>query len=167
MRILKFSLVAIGSVVVMTLTACGNSPQTTNPTETPAPQSKSGTTTTSSSTTSSSKSADQKDAHPSQGGQVIESGPYHLELVTLPESGGTHLDFYLQDGDKHEPIPDAKVTGQVQLPNGEQKPLSFTYDAKGKHYATSLSETAPGEYKVVIQSDIKGKKVNGRFSFTQ
>lgn len=102
-----------------------------------------------------------------KGGQVIESGPYHLEFVAEKETKGTHLDFYLQDGQKHQPIPNAKVTAQLQLPSGTRKFLTFKYDASGKHYTVLLPETAKGTYKIVIISDIGGKKVNGRFNFTR
>lgn len=103
----------------------------------------------------------------SQGGQVIESGPYHLELVTVKESGGTHLDFYLQKGDAHEAVTGATVTAQVELPDGTEKTVDFEYDAQGKHYFALLPETAPGEYKVAVLTDIAGEKVNGRFNFKQ
>lgn len=103
----------------------------------------------------------------SQGGQVVEAGPYHLELVTLKEASGVHLDFYLQKGDTHEAIPDAKVTGQVQLPDGSQKAVEFEYDAEGKHYVAILPATTAGEYKVAVLTDINGEKVNGRFNFNQ
>ncbi|NET37009.1 MAG: hypothetical protein F6K19_34130 [Cyanothece sp. SIO1E1] len=103
----------------------------------------------------------------SQGGQVIETGPYHLELLPVVENDGIHLDFFLQQGDAHEPIPDAEVIAQIQLPNGEQKSAEFTYDQAGEHYAVYLPATAAGEYKVVVQTDINGEKVNGRFSFNQ
>jgi hypothetical protein len=106
-------------------------------------------------------------SHGGQGGQVIETGEYHLELVTIPEATGTHLDFFLQKGDNHEAIPNAKVTAQIQLPNGTQQSLDMSYDAQGKHYAVLLPATATGEYKVAILSDIGGKKVNGRFTFTK
>lgn len=29
---------------------------------------------------------------PNQGGQVVESGKYHLEFVPAPEANGTHID---------------------------------------------------------------------------
>lgn len=103
----------------------------------------------------------------SQGGQVIESGPYHLELVTGKKSGGTHLDFYLQKGDTHEAISGATVTAKVQLPDGSEKTVDFKYDAEGKHYFAQLPETAPGEYKIAVLTDIAGEKVNGRFSVKQ
>ena len=106
-----------------------------------------------------------KNSNPKQGGQVVESGIYHLELVVVPEENGIHLDFFLQKGDTHEAIPDAKVTAQVQLPDGTQKNLDLTYDAPAKHYGVDLLGKATGEYKVVVLSDIKGEKVNGRFSF--
>jgi hypothetical protein len=50
-------------------------------------------------TTAESKSeASAKIAHPqtSQGGQVIECGPYHLELVPISEEKGTFIDFFLK-----------------------------------------------------------------------
>ena len=100
-----------------------------------------------------------------QGGQVIESGIYHLEFLSLIEVDNIHLDFFLQKGDTHEAISDAKVTAQVQLPDGTQKTLDLKYDADGKHYAVIFPSNALGEYKVAILSDIKGEKVNGRFSF--
>lgn len=107
------------------------------------------------------------DASVSQGGQVVEAGPYHLELVTLKESSGVHLDFYLQKGDTHAAIPDATVTGQVQLPDGTQKTVEFEYDVAGQHYVAILPDTATGEYNVAVLTDIKGEKVNGRFNFSQ
>ncbi|MBD2463423.1 hypothetical protein H6G89_20650 [Oscillatoria sp. FACHB-1407] len=107
------------------------------------------------------------DTSVSEGGQVVEAGPYHLELVTLKEASGVHLDFYLQKGDTHEAIPDATVTGQIQLPDGTQKTVEFEYDAAGEHYVATLPDTAAGEYNVAILTDIKGEKVNGRFNFSQ
>lgn len=119
----------------------------------------------SSETTAQTESA--HDDSVSQGGQVVEAGPYHLELVTLKEESGIHLDFYLQQGDTHEAIPDAKVTGQVQLPDGSQQSVEFEYEAEGKHYTAILPATAAGEYQVAVLTDINGEKVNGRFNFSQ
>ena len=104
---------------------------------------------------------------PTQGGQVVEAGAYHLELVAVPEASGTHLDLFLQTGDTHEAIEGATVTGQVQLPDGSQKEVAFEYDAEGKHYAAMLPEAASGEYRIAVLTDIGGEKVNGRFSFTK
>lgn len=102
-----------------------------------------------------------------KGGQVIESGPYHLEFLPGIEADSIHLDFFLQKGDSHEAIPDAKVTAQVQLPDGTQKTLDLKYDSPEKHYTVMLPSKAAGEYKVAFLSDIKGEKVNGRFSFNR
>ena len=158
MKSLKASLIVISTIGLMFLAACGSSTEeteTTNPTA------------TTTETESTKSTAERHDQSASQGGQVVESGPYHLELVSLPEDSGVHLDFFLQTGDNHQAIPDADVKGQVELPNGEKKSLDFTYDAEGKHYAAVLPEKAPGEYKVVVQTDVNGEKVNGRFSFKQ
>ncbi|MTJ52905.1 copper resistance protein CopC [Anabaena sp. UHCC 0253] len=145
MKSIKFTLVTLGSIGILFLGACNNSEPAAK-TETVA-----------------------KTDHtkPSKGGQVVEVGKYHLEFVTEPENKGTHLDFYLLSGDKHEIIPNAKVTAQVKTPKGEQKTLNFTYDQEGKHYAADLPESAAGEYQVVVLSDINGEKVNGRFSFNR
>jgi len=103
----------------------------------------------------------------SQGGQVVESGPYHLELVPLPEADGIHLDLYLQTGDTHEAIADATAIAQVQLPDGTQQELPMEYDAAGEHFFAFLPSQAAGDYRIVIQTDIKGEKVNARFSFSK
>lgn len=100
-------------------------------------------------------------------GQVVESGPYHLEFVSHKANNGVHLDLFLQRGDNHQPIPNAKVTAQVQLPNGKQKNITFAYDAKDKHYTAILAEKTSGQYQVRITAEINGQKVNARFSFRQ
>ena len=113
------------------------------------------------------KAGTSKDSKSKKGGQVVEAGAYHLELVPEKEANGTHLDLYLQRGDNHEAIPNAKVTAQVQSPDGTQKNLNFKYDPSGKHYTTLLPGKATGQYQMKVTADIKGEKVNGRFSFKQ
>lgn len=147
MKLLKTSLILFFSLGLLGLAACSNE-QTTDVKVSP-------------STELETKQA----AVPQAGGQVVESGAYHLELVSEPEANGTHLDFYLQTGDNHQPIADAKVTAQVQSPDGKQQTLNLTYDVSGKHYAALLPEKAAGQYQVKITSDIKGEKVDGRFAF--
>lgn len=100
-------------------------------------------------------------------GQVVESGPYHLELVPEKSDKGLHLDLFVMTGDNHKPIPNAKVTGQIQSPDGKQKNLVFTYDAKDKHYTSLLQGKATGQYQLKITAEINGKKVNARYSFKQ
>lgn len=162
MKILKSGLIIVGSIGVIFLGACSSGNQSVSSDSSPAADS-SARESTEANTEASSDHA----AVPQAGGQVVESGPYHLEFVSEPESEGTHLDFYLQRGDNHEAIPDAKVIAQIQLPDGTQKTLPFTYNAEGKHYTTLLSGKATGQHQVKITSDINGKKVDGRFNFTQ
>ena len=162
MKLLKASLIIVGSVGLILLGACTGEQQAGNVEKSPTD------TTSSSPAVSPSESAAKTDhSKPAKGGQVVEAGKYHLEFVPEKEANGTHLDLYLQTGDTHEAIPNAKVQAQVQMPNGEQKALALAYDAAGKHYAVLLPEQAPGEYKVVILSEIDGEKVNGRFTFNR
>jgi hypothetical protein len=165
MKSIKSLLMVLGSVSLFFLGACGNKNQATNsdssPTSTQPAES------TAQQTDAAKTESSGHAAKPLAGGQVVESGPYHLEFVSVKEDNGTHLDFYLQKGDNHEAIPNAKVTAQVQLPDGTQKTLPLTYDAEGKHYAALLPGNTAGQYQVKITSDIEGQKVDGRFSFSQ
>ena len=165
MKSIQSLLMVLGSVSLIFLGACGNNNQTTNSasSQTSAKPAESTVQPTDATKTESSGHA----AKPLKGGQVVESGAYHLEFVPVKENNGTHLDFYLQKGDNHEAIPNAKVTAQVQLPDGTQKALDLPYDAGGKHYAALLAEKVTGQYQVKITSDIDGTKVDGRFSFNQ
>jgi hypothetical protein len=160
MKSIKSGLILIASAGIVLLTACTNSNKAANTENIPA-----------------SSSNPQPSASPilkaegqhgkSHGGQIVETGAYHLEFVPVKEANGTHLDLYLQRGDNHEAIPNAKVTAQIQLPDGTQKTVPFTYDAKGKHYAGLLKEKINGQYQVKVNADIQGKKVDGRFNFNR
>ena len=100
---------------------------------------------------------------PKKGGQVVESGKYHLELVPEQENGGIHLDFYLLKGDTHEAVATAKVTADIQSPAGKQKTIPLVYDPSGKHYAAPMGETAKGQYQLKVTATIGSEKVDGRF----
>jgi hypothetical protein len=165
MKSIKSLLIVLGGVSLIFLGACGNNNQATNSTSSPTSANPAESTTQPTDATKTESSGHA--AKPLKGGQVVESGPYHLEFVPVKENNGTHLDFYLQKGDNHEAISNAKVTAQVQLPDGTQKTLPLTYDAEGKHYAALLPGKAAGQYQVKITSDVDGKKVDGRFSFSQ
>lgn len=149
---------------VLALSACGGAETATAPdtvAETPVAESPAMETETAAAPAGNDHSA------ASKGGQVVESGPYHLELVPAPEADGIHLDLYLQTGDTHEAIADATAIAQVQLPDGTQQEIPMEYDAEGEHFFAFLPSQAAGEYKTVVQTDIKGEKVNARFSFSK
>ena len=167
---LKVSAVTVATLGLLFLGACSGETEATNSTSSPTastPAETQPSTAASPATSAAKPDSNKADSHGGQGGQVIESGPYHLELLTAKEAEGTHIDFFLQKGDNHEPISTAKVMAQVQLPDGSQKSLEMKYDAGDKHYTAILPSAAAGEYKVAILSDINGEKVNGRFSFTR
>lgn len=104
---------------------------------------------------------------PPKGNQTVETGKYHLQFIPKKEENGAHLDYYLLTDDNHQPILNAKVTGQIQLTDGTQKTLDFKYDSEGKHYTVFLPSKASGQYQVKMTSELKGEKVDGRFTFNQ
>lgn len=163
MRLFQPILLSLSLASLAVLAACSNSTPTTS--STPATRVAKSVEPPKASSSPSMATSEAKNTTSKQGGQVIESGGYHLELVTAPEESSIHLDFFLQKSDNHEAVPDAKVTAQVQLPDGTKQNLDLKYDAEGKHYAVLLPSKASGEYKVAVLSDIKGEKVNGRFNF--
>lgn len=166
MKLLKSNLIILASASLLFLEACSNGDQAAKTETTPATSSS--TTQSSAPTPSASAVAKTEAQHgESHGGQIVETGTYHLEFVPEKEADKTHMDFYLLKGDNHETIPNAKVTAQVQLPDGKQKTVPFTYDAKDKHYTALLTEKATGQYQVKISADVKGEKLNGRFNFNQ
>ncbi|MGG6239337.1 hypothetical protein [Leptolyngbya sp. KIOST-1] len=154
-KTLTFSAVALG--LSLTLGACGSSGEQSSAPAAPVAEAPAVEAQTAPEPSAGTQA--------SQGGQVVESGPYHLELITSNEPTGVHLDFFLQKGDTHEAIADAKVVAQVQSPDGTQESIELSYDPDGAHYTAMLPATATGEYNVAILSDIGGEKVNGRFSF--
>jgi len=164
MRLFQPILLSLSLASLVVLAACSNSTPTATSSAPATTVAKSDETPKASSAPSMAK-PETKNDNSKQAGQVIESGIYHLELIPEKEENAIHLDFFLQKGDNHEAIPDAKVTAQVQLPDGTQKNLDLKYDSPAKHYTVALPSKATGEYKVAILSDIKGEKVNGRFNF--
>lgn len=162
MKTLKFNLIVLASAGLFFLGACSNQASESSS------NTNSGTTETTSKTETAVNNVKQTDhSRSNKGGQVVEVGKYHLEFVPEKEGSATHLDFYLLTGDKHEAISNAKVTADIQSPDGKQKTVPLTYDAEGKHYAVKLDKGATGQYQVRINVDISGEKVNGRFNFNQ
>ncbi|OCQ93452.1 hypothetical protein BCD64_00700 [Nostoc sp. MBR 210] len=181
MKSLKLGLIAFTSIGLLFLAACSSGSQENNSTSNTESTTNTAANTSKTEATKSgdsSKEHDDKDhSHKndesqegkehSHGGQVVESGQYHLELVTEKEDKGTHLDFYLKKGEKHEVVSNAQVTAAIQLPDGKQKSIPLAYNADGKLYEAEVSEQATGQYQVKITADVGGEKLNGRFNFNQ
>ena len=175
MKFLKTSLVILSSVGLIFLGACSGGNQVANSesaTKT-EPVAKTATTETSTKTgevhnENDGHGHDEKGGHANSGekhsGQVVQSGKYHLEFKSDIEKDSTHLDISVH-GEQDQAITDAKLTAQVQLPDGTNKTLQVPYNTEEKHYTANLDGTATGEYKVVIQTDVKGEKFNSRFTF--
>jgi hypothetical protein len=98
-------------------------------------------------------------------GNTIEANGIRLEFVPAPEASQTHIDVFVQKGDTREPLPAAKLTVQVQTPNGQTQAVAMKYDAEGKHFAGVVPGTTKGQYQVKISAIIDGKTIDGRFSF--
>jgi hypothetical protein len=168
MKFVKISLITLGCVSAISLGACSSSdtaPKTESTTTSPAPAAKVETT---AKTEENHKegdghdhSKDKKDKHT---GQVVQVGKYHVEFNPDPDKDATHLDTVLH-GENDKQITDAKLTAQVQLPDGSSKTLPLAYNTGEKQYTASLPVTAAGDYKVVMQVDVKGEKFNSRFNF--
>ena len=168
MKSVKSLGIVLSTVSLMLLGACTNSNQAANPENSPTtattnPASSAVPSDTGGGTTEQSNQGGEAQ----KGGQALEAGAYHLEFMPEKANNGTNLEFYLQKGNNHQAVTDAKVTAQVQLPDGTQKTLDLTYDASGKHYTALLPTTAAGSYQVKISSDVAGDKADGRFSFNQ
>jgi len=163
MKPFKSGLIILGSVGLLFLGACSNDNQAANTENSPAAS----TSSAEPPSVSASPATKNREHGESHGGQVVETGAYHLEFVSEKEASATHIDLYVLKGDNHQTVPDAKVTAQVQLPDGKQKTVPLTYDTSDKHYTAVLSEKATGQYQVKITADIKGEKANGRFNFNR
>ncbi len=170
MKFLNISLIALSSISLLFLGACSNSDSATktDPTATSTPAAKTETSTAtkdgekhSEGDGHSDHSKDKKDDHK---GQVVQSGKYHVEFDSHLEKDLTHLDIKLH-GEKEKEITDAKLTAQVQLPDGASQSLTVPYSTEEKQYVAKIPTTATGEYQVVLQTDVKGDKFNTRFSF--
>lgn len=164
MNSLKFDFIIIGSVGLLFLGACSNANQAGNTENSPAASTSSAQTPSVSASPVTKTNSQHGESH---GGQVLETGSYHLEFVSEKEASATHIDLYLLKGDNHQTVTDAKVIAQVQLPDGKQKTVPLTYDARGKHYAAKLTEKTIGQYQIKFTADVKGEKVTGRFTFNQ
>jgi hypothetical protein len=165
MRSLTSGIIVLASAGLLLLGACSKESKTTDLASSKATAPTSATTPSATATKPMDDGMKQSHMAPRKGGQVVESGKYHLELVPEKESDNTHLDFYLLEGEKHQVVATAKVTADVQLPDGKQKTIPMNYDAAGKHYAAQLSEKTTGKYQVKIFATIGSEKVDGRFSF--
>jgi hypothetical protein len=170
MKMLKTSLIALTSISLL-LGACGTSEQATNTQNT--------TTTSTEKTAAKSPEVAKTEAtdkpkesanggHGAGGhhkGQVVQSGKYHVELSPDLKKDSIHLNTTIH-GDSDKVITNAKLVAQIQSPDGTNQTLPILYNTEEKQYTGKLpvSKTT-GDYKVAIQAEIDGEKINTRFSF--
>ena len=166
MKMLKTSLIALTSISLL-LGACGTSEQATNTQNTTTTSTEK--TETKSTTAATDKPQEVGKAEKKGGaghkGQVVQSGKYHFELSPDLHDGAIHLDTTVH-GESDKPITNAKLVAQVQSPDGTSKTVPIAYNTEEKQYTATIpmSKTG-GDYKVAIQAEIDGKKINTRFSF--
>jgi hypothetical protein len=148
MRLISLNLLISGTAIL--LAACSSGKKTAQvPSISPDPSAHSMT----------------KEHSSKKGGKFVISGKYHLELVPEKSANETHLDLFVLNSDSHENITDAKVLGEIQSPDGQQKPISFTYDAEGKHYAGVVPGKMTGAYQLKVKVSSGNGAADGRFSF--
>jgi hypothetical protein len=158
MKSLKSNLIILGSVGLLFLVACNKGAQASD---------------TNSSRASSPVASQPASSAPAPAsinvsvGSVLEAEGYRFEFGSEKKATGTHLYLYLHKKDKKEPVPNAKVMAQVQLPNGKQQTLPLNYDAKGKRYAVVFPSKQPGQYPVNMTAIINGLKVDSTIIFDQ
>jgi len=158
MKSLKSNLIILGSVGLLFLVACNKGAQASD---------------TNSSRASSPVASQPASSAPAAAPgkliiwNVMEVGGYHSEFGTQKKANGTHLVLFLRKKDTKEPVPNAKVTAQVYLPNGKQQTLPLKYDAKGKYYAVVFPSKQPGQYPVNMTVIINRLKVDSTFVFNQ
>jgi hypothetical protein len=158
MKSLKSNLIILGSVGLLFLGACNKGAQASYTKSSPA------------SPPVQSQPASSAPPPGSRGVDLnsdMDFGGYHFEFGSEKKATGTLLYLYLQKKDKKEPVPNAKVMAQVQLPNGKQQTLPLNYDAKGKRYAVVFPSKQPGQYPVNMTVNINGLKVESTIIFNQ
>lgn len=181
MKLFKLAIVALSSITLLSLIACNNSSEASKTSATNSNPTEATFITTEKSDSKAQETHKEGDGHDhkegdghdhsgdghGKGGQVVETGDYHLEFLTHKADNGVSLDFVIEKGEAHTPITTAKVTAQVQLPDGTQQALDMKYDAGEKVYKAVLAKAPTGEYNVAVLSEVDGKKMNSRFSFKQ
>jgi hypothetical protein len=161
MKSIRLSVLSYSIFGLLLLGAC--SPNQNNPTATESPSVQNTEASPKAENTAEKTDKDADHSHESRGGQVVEMGDYHLELVKEKEENGNHLHFYLQKGAGHQPVTNAKVTALVQSPDGSERSLNLVYESEEKAYTGMLTDTGAGKYNLRITADIGGEKISGRF----
>ena len=169
MKFFNISLIALSSASLLFLSACSSDDKAAK-TKSTTPSTPVAKTETAPATKDGKKHIEgdghdhSKDGH---SGQVVQSGKYHIELKPDLDKDSIHLDTKLY-GEQDKQITDAKLIAQVQLPDGSSKTLPVLYNTEEKQYTAKLpTSTTKGDYKVVLQVNVKGEKFNSRFNFKQ
>jgi hypothetical protein len=166
MKLNRSTVTIIAAISLLVLAGCSSSEKQTAKTTEPSPTAET-TEPKSTAVASGQPAAAEVTTTSNHGGQALEVNGYHLELVPVSDPGGIHIDLFLQDAESSKAISDAKVSAQIELPDGSRQSLEMTYDAAGEHYLVLVPSNEVGEYKVAVLSDIAGEKVNGRFTFSK
>ncbi|HIA52530.1 MAG TPA: hypothetical protein EYN91_10640 [Candidatus Melainabacteria bacterium] len=99
--------------------------------------------------------------------EFIEIDSYRFKLSPDVQTDGVaHLDFYVHDkSDKH--LKGVTGTFVITKPDGTKVELPIAEEEPNDHYHGMVKLDQTGDYLIVAQVTIEGKKLNPRFSFTR
>jgi hypothetical protein len=100
-------------------------------------------------------------------GEFMEVDGYRFKLSPdVQDDGVAHLDFYVRDkAGKH--LKGVTGTFTVTKPDGTKVDIPIVEETPHDHYHGMIKLDQPGEYLIVTQVTIDGKRLNPRFSFTR
>lgn len=145
-------------LVMVLIQSCSSQPtdttvKTETPSSAPAPAAGTATSDTAAQTAAST--------------DYIEIDAFRFKLAPdIQKDGVAHLDFYVRDkSDKHI----KGVTGNfhVTKPDGSKIEIPIVEETPHDHYHGMVKLDQSGEYLIVAQVSVGGKKLNPRFSFSR
>ncbi len=98
----------------------------------------------------------------------IEIDSFRFKLSPdVQKDGVAHLDFYVRDKVNNGHVKGVTGNFVITKPDGSKIEIPIEEETPHDHYHGMIKLDQPGEYLVVGQVAIEGKKLNPRFSFSR